>query len=84
VRPGIAGRRLARNRRTIKLISPDGAERVFEYVHEKHPVSAAEVRGWLEKHGFEIERFFGDRAGRPYTDDSSRAIFRARKMHGDV
>ena len=47
-------------------------------------MSAAEVRGWLEKHGFEIESFFGDRAGRPYTDDSPRAIFWARKMRADV
>jgi len=52
-----------------------------EYVHQKHPVSAVEVRGWLENHGFAVERTFGDRAGNPYTDASPRAIFWARKHY---
>jgi len=50
-----------------------------EYVQQKHPVSAVEVQTWLEKYGFVIEETFGDRAGNPYTDQSERAIYWARK-----
>ncbi|MHC4713723.1 MAG: class I SAM-dependent methyltransferase [Planctomycetota bacterium] len=74
-----AARRLTRNRRRVKFISPDGSERSVENVQQKHPVSYAEVEGWLEKHGFIIEKTFGDRGGSAYTPDSPRAIFWARR-----
>jgi hypothetical protein len=50
-----------------------------EYVQQKHPVSAGEVQAWLEKYGFMIEQVFGDWNGNPYTPESDRAIFWARK-----
>ncbi len=75
-----AAGRLARNRRTIRFISPDGGGRTIEYVQQKHPVSYGEVEGWLEKHGFIVENTFGDRDGKAYTPDSPRAIFWARRV----
>jgi len=72
-------RRLAKFRRRTKVTLPDGNVVKREYVQQKHPVSAFEVRTWLEAHGFVIERTFGDRAGNPCTETSKRAIFWARK-----
>ena len=57
----------------------DGAERRVEYLGRKHPVSGREVTGWLSKYGFEILQVYGDRQGNPYTENSDRAIFWARK-----
>jgi SAM-dependent methyltransferase len=74
-----APKRLWRARRTITVSFPDGRVTRLEYVHQKHPVSFDEVRGWLEAHGFAVERTFGDRAGNPYTPASDCAIFWARK-----
>jgi SAM-dependent methyltransferase len=71
--------RLARFRRRALITAPDGSTTTHEYIQQKHPVSAAEVYSWLEHYGFEIERMFGDRAASPYSDDSERAIFWARK-----
>jgi hypothetical protein len=72
-------RRLAKFRRCTKVTLPDGSIVGQEYVQQKHPVSAVEVRMWLEIHGFTVERTFGDRAGNSYTETSARAIFWARK-----
>ena len=74
-----APKRLCRARRTITMTRPDGTRSSYEYVHQKHPVSAGEVRGWFAKYGFSIEADFGDRAGSTYVDASPRAIFWARK-----
>jgi SAM-dependent methyltransferase len=71
--------RLARFRRCTKVTFPDGSRIEKEYLQQKHPVSAGEVRTWLEKRGFIIEQFYGDHDGKPYTDKSDRAIFWARK-----
>lgn len=49
------------------------------YIQQKHPISTYEVQYWLEKHGFEIIKMYGDRNGEVYSDDSPRAIFWARK-----
>jgi SAM-dependent methyltransferase len=73
-------KRLWRARRTITVIFPDGRRRTKEWVHQKHPVSFDEVKSWLERHGFVIEQSLGDRAGSPYTPESPRAIFWARKQ----
>ncbi len=54
-----------------------------EYIQQKHPVSFGEVQTWLERSGFVIEKTFGDRAGKPYTPASARAIFWARKQSGE-
>jgi SAM-dependent methyltransferase len=72
-------RRLAKFRRCTKVTLPDGRIIEKEYIQQKHPVSTVEVQTWLERHGFSIERLYGDRAGNPYTDASNRAIFWARK-----
>jgi hypothetical protein len=49
-------------------------------IQQKHPVSAEEVRGWLEKHDFVIERNYGNTNDEPYSPDLNRATFWARKM----
>jgi hypothetical protein len=36
------------------------------------------MQQWLARHGFEIERLYGDRAGADYSPQSARAIFWAR------
>jgi hypothetical protein len=74
-----AAKRLWRARRTITITFPDGRVTRHEYVHQKHPVSFGEVGAWLRSHGFAVEQTFGDRAGRPYSPSSDRAIFWARK-----
>jgi SAM-dependent methyltransferase len=74
-----APKRLVRFRRTTKITLPDGRVAERSYVQQKHPTSTGEVRDWLEKHGFVIEQFFGDRQGNPYTEDLPRAIFWAQK-----
>ena len=66
-------------RRATKVTLVDGRILARSYVQQKHPVSAVEVRGWLEGHGFVIDRCFGDQSGGTYTDASSRAVFWARK-----
>ena len=73
-----AGRRLSRNRRTIKMTSPDGRVQSWEWVQQKHPPSKDEVEAMLLKHGFVVEKTFGDRAGSAYEPSSPRAIFWAR------
>ena len=67
--------RLVRFRRTVTVTRPDGTVQRYEYTEQKHPVSGAEVRGWLEHHGFVVESMYGDRQGSPYTEASPRAIF---------
>jgi SAM-dependent methyltransferase len=74
-----APRRLVRFRRWTEITAPDGRKTIREYVQQKHPVSAGEVRSWLEQSGFVIEHLFGNRRGTPYTENSGRAIFWARK-----
>lgn len=50
-----APRRLWRARRTTTVTFPDGKTLRKEHIQQKHPVSQAEVRGWLDAHGFKIE-----------------------------
>jgi hypothetical protein len=66
-------------KRTWTTRTPEGAERNHEYLCSKHPVTAREVQGWLETHGFQIVHVFGDRQGTPYTQETDRAIFWASK-----
>jgi len=74
-----APRRLVRFRRTATVTLPDGSTTTKEWVQQKHPPSAVEVRTWLEQHGFIIEQTYGDRTGSPYVQTSPRAIFWAGK-----
>ena len=73
-------RRLSRCRRTVTVTLSDGTHIFGERIQQKHPVSFAEVRGWLATHGFSMEQSFGDRAGTPYTPGSPRAIFWAKNQ----
>lgn len=59
--------------------TPDGVENYTEHLDCKHPVSAGDVEGWRKRYGFHILKLFGDRQGNPYTKESSRAIFWAKK-----
>lgn len=70
--------RLVQFRRWIKVRYNDGTQIEREYYQQKHPVSAGEVRGWLEQNGFTIIEQFGDRDRRPYSETAPRAIFWAR------
>ena len=74
--------RLCRSRRALTITRPDGTKARKEWVQQKHPPSTAEMRGWLEAHGFAVEYLYGDRAASPYTAASSRAIFWARRRDG--
>jgi len=71
--------RLWRSRRRTIATLPDGTVREAEVIQQKHPVSAGEVRGWIEKHGFEIERNYGNTDDEPYRPELNRATFWARK-----
>jgi len=71
--------RLIRYRRSTKVTFSDGNIIKKEYIQQKHPVSAIEVRTWLENNGFIIERLYGDYKGNPYVDTSGRAIVWAMK-----
>ena len=71
--------RLVRFRRRTELTLPDGEIVEKEYVQQKHPVSKGEVESWLIAHGFVVEEIYGARDGTPYTGESERAIFWARR-----
>ncbi len=71
--------RLARFRRCTRVTLPGGRVVEQTYIQQKHPVSMGEVRRWLDRHGFIVEHLYGDRAGNPYSDTSSRAVFWAMK-----
>ncbi len=71
--------RLARFERKTKTVFPDGRIDEQVFIQQKHPVSTHEVSHWLEKHGFTIERLYGDWSRQTYSDASPRAIFWARK-----
>lgn len=71
--------RLWRARRITYVAYPDGTFLTRDFVQQKHPVSVVEQQEWLAKHGFKIEGFFSGWNGTPYSDDSGRATFWARR-----
>jgi SAM-dependent methyltransferase len=71
--------RIWRARRTLRVLLPDGRREEHTYLQQKHPVSFAEVEGWLTGHRFAIQATFGDHNGSPYRPDATRAIFWAWK-----
>ena len=71
--------RLVRFNRTATIEQADGTVETREWTQQKHPPSTREMAGWLDKHGFAIQAFYGDRGGGPYTESSERAIFWAKK-----
>ena len=72
-------KRLVTLRRRTTVDKTDGTTVSFENIQQKHPLSRTEAAGWLKQGGFVVEKLFGDRLGRPYTEKSGRAIFWARK-----
>ncbi len=74
-----APHRLARFRRRYRLTLLNGQVIENETVQQKHPVSMAEVKGWLEESGLTILSTYGNHNGQPYTDTAERIIFWARK-----
>jgi hypothetical protein len=74
-----ASKRLARFRRTATINKPDGTVLAKEWIQQKHPPSTGEMSLWLEKHGFVVEGFWGDRHRAEYSPESMRAIFWVRK-----
>lgn len=72
-------KRLARFKYKTKVIKPSGEVIENEFIQQKHPVSTYELKNWLNKYGFEVEKLYGDTDGSDYTDNSRRAIFWARK-----
>ena len=73
-------RRLVAYRRRTTVILADGRQQVEEYLMQCHPPSTPEMKAWLERHGFMVEKTFGDRLGNHYAESSERAIFWARKV----
>jgi len=71
--------RLVRYRKTVEITTADGrtVRRVWE--QQTHAPSTVETKTWLTAHGFVIEALWGDRHRSPYSDESGRAIFWARK-----
>lgn len=63
----------------LYIRTPEGKEETFTYSRSKHPVTAAEVKGWLPKSGFDILQVYGDWLGNPFSSDSKRGIFWAVK-----
>jgi hypothetical protein len=74
-----AGRRLIRFRRRIRVVMSDDRCVEREFIQQKHPVSAVEVRTWLSRKGFAIRETYGSYGCDFFTDASDRAIFRAQK-----
>ena len=54
-------------------------ESYIEYLSSKHPLSAKEIEGWLNKYNFQIIGLFGSRNGEKYSKESDRTIFWAEK-----
>jgi hypothetical protein len=75
-----AGKRLVRFRRTATVRSPDGRVQRREWIQQKHPPSTSEMTTWLGRHGFRIEELWGDRHRSPYSAQSPRAVFWARRL----
>lgn len=72
-------RRLVRFRRTVTIRTSDGQVHTRGWVQQKRPPSTEEMSGWLQAHGFVIEKLWGSRHQEPYADRSPRAVFWARK-----
>ena len=63
----------------------DGTETTEKYAACKYAVSGNEVETWLAKHGFEVEKKYGDHQGTPYHETSAPiAVFWARASGGKI
>lgn len=63
----------------LYIRTPDNKEETIVYKRSKHPVTAMEVKGWLEESGFSILQIYSDWQGNPFNNDSKRGIFWAVK-----
>jgi SAM-dependent methyltransferase len=72
--------RLVRYRRTVVITTPEGNTRETEWFEQCHAPSTVEMKGWLKKYGFVIEKLWGGRDKSPYMDKSERAVFWARQI----
>ena len=72
-------KRLARFERGTTVTKKNGEVIKVTSIQQKHPVSTGEVQDWIQKHGFEIIKIYGNSDGAAYTEQSTRAIFWARK-----
>jgi SAM-dependent methyltransferase len=63
----------------LYIRNTDNTEETFVYRRSKHPVTAKEVKQWLEDSGFNILQMYGDWQGNPFSSDSKRGIFWAVK-----
>lgn len=70
---------LLMTKRTWYTRTRDGLESWEDYDTVKRPVSGAEVGEWLTGCGFKIVAACGDFSGKPFGEDSERAIYWAQK-----
>jgi SAM-dependent methyltransferase len=70
---------ILRMKRIWSRKEPESVELTEEYLCRKRPVSGVEVRSWLEAGDFQIVQSFGNRKGEPFSEQSERAIFWARR-----
>jgi SAM-dependent methyltransferase len=71
-------KRLVGYHRMVEITTPDGKTRKREWNEQCHAPSTTEMKHWLDKYGFIVEKLWGDRRKSPYTDNSQRAVFWAR------
>ena len=73
-------KRLWKAKRRIEVIYPNGKKEEKTYIQQKHPVSAEEIKGWLNEFGFEIlEMYSGLKQKEKFKKGSKRVTFLARK-----
>jgi SAM-dependent methyltransferase len=74
--------RLVRFHRSVMIQTKDGDIHRREWIQQKHPPSTEEMSAWLNKYGFVTEHLWGDRQRTPYSSESTRAVFWAKKFGG--
>ncbi len=73
--------RLWKAQRRIEVEYPDGKKDEISYVQQKHPVSASEIKKWLEDTGLEILAVYaGTKNKKKFTEGAKRATFLAGKI----
>ena len=73
-------KRLWKAQRRIEVVYPSGRQEERTYLQQKHPVSAEEVKGWLNEYGFKILKMYsGLKHKEKFKKGSKRATFLARK-----
>ncbi|QOR34954.1 class I SAM-dependent methyltransferase [Clostridium sp. 'deep sea'] len=73
-------KRICKFERYCKVVKPNKEVIECSYIQQKHPVSTAEVQGWLLKNGFRIINHYGNYNCEPYQHKLPRSIFWAVKI----